>query len=289
MAITNFIPEVWSARLEHRLQAWSAFRSATNTEYEGDVSAYGDTVRIFSLDDNITVKDYTRNSDIDAPETLNTTEQTLTIQQQKYFNMAVDDLDARQARASLIDVAVDNTVRKVGLGIDAYVAGKLTAIGGSNLGLNKSRAAFNLNFVNEIKEWARKNNLPTASLRVMVPPEVVRKIEDGYIGNTYGEYGIQRGFGTPEDPVTNSGAIGSIAGLEFYVSNDDALYTKSGQNVNGLVVYAFDRRDVALVSQVASVEAYRPEKRFADAVKGVFLYDAKVLKEGRILKYQFTL
>ena len=289
MAITNFIPEVWSARLQHRLFAWSAFRAATNTEYEGDVSAAGDTVRIFSLDDNITVKTYTRNADIDAPEELNTTEQTMTIDQQRYFNLGVDDLDARQARAGLIDTAV----RKVGQGIDNYVAGLLSAVPVNQLGVNQAKADFDLDFVNQIKEWARMNNLPIDSLRVIVAPEVVRKIEDGYLDNTYGEFGLSRGFGTPQDPVTSGGLVGTIGGVEFYTSNNDNLYTFTGTGnsraKSGLVAWVFDRRDVALVSQVANVEAFRPERRFADAVKGLYLYGARVLTPARILKFQFNL
>jgi hypothetical protein len=52
----------------------------------------GDTVHIGGIG-AITVKAYTKNTDIDAPQDLSEEQDTLTISEADYFNFAVDDVD----------------------------------------------------------------------------------------------------------------------------------------------------------------------------------------------------
>ena len=51
MAITNFIPEVWSAAILEALRAKLVFPSLCNRDYEGDIREAGDTVHITGYDD----------------------------------------------------------------------------------------------------------------------------------------------------------------------------------------------------------------------------------------------
>ena len=69
MAITTFIPELWSARLLHQLDKAHIAANLVNRNYEGEIKKQGDTVHINSIG-NITIKDYTKASDIAAPEEL---------------------------------------------------------------------------------------------------------------------------------------------------------------------------------------------------------------------------
>lgn len=293
MAVANFIPEVWEARLLARFHQWSAFRQATNTQYEGSVMNAGDTVRIFTLDDDVTIKNYTRNSDIASPEDLNTTEQVLTIDQEKYFNFALDDVDAVQAAGPLMDTAVDNTARKAGQTIDAFVLGLLAALTANQLGINQARAAFNLNFTNAIRQFARQNALPLSMFRIITTPNIIKKVDDGIIAGTYGTELLADTFttggtmdGTPE---MNMGYVGRLNGIDTYVSNQTGTGLLSGSgNTATDYAWAFMSMDLALVTQIAKIEAYRPEKRFADAVKGLYVYGGKVLNVGRMLRFAFT-
>ena len=70
-----------------------------------------------------------------------------------------------------------------------------------------------------------------------------------------------------------NGYVGRAAGFDIYTSNNvpntsNALY-KVIAGYSGAWSYA---------EQIADVEAYRPERRFADAVKGLHLYGAKVTR-----------
>ena len=69
MAITTFIPKVWSARLKENLHKSLVFGALCNRNWEGDIAQWGDTVHINNLAD-ITVRPYTPNTDIAEPEQL---------------------------------------------------------------------------------------------------------------------------------------------------------------------------------------------------------------------------
>ena len=77
------------------------------------------------------------------------------------------------------------------------------------------------------------------------------------------------------DEILESGCIGSVAGCRVYVSNSIASAVESSKTYYKCI--ARSRRAVAFAEQLSEVDAYRPEKRFADAVKGLHLYGAKVV------------
>ena len=61
MAITNFIPELWSANILLELQKNLVYGSAVNRDYEGDIANYGDTVHITGIA-HISIGDSPRDS-----------------------------------------------------------------------------------------------------------------------------------------------------------------------------------------------------------------------------------
>jgi hypothetical protein len=70
VAITNFIPEIWSAQLLSSLKKTLVFAGPTtvNRNYEGEIANAGDTVRITSIS-RPTIADYTKNVTAITPET----------------------------------------------------------------------------------------------------------------------------------------------------------------------------------------------------------------------------
>ena len=128
MAVTTFIPELWAARLQEHYNRNLVVAALVNRNYEGEIRQYGDTVHINSLED-ITVKDYTPNTNIDAPEQLTTVDQTLEIDHGKYYNFYVDDVDAAQARGDLMDAAMANAARLIAEDTEDFILGKLVTDG----------------------------------------------------------------------------------------------------------------------------------------------------------------
>ena len=128
MAITNFIPEIWSARLLRHLDSLLVYAQPTvvNKDYEGEISQAGDTVHIQKVGD-VTVKEYDRNTDIDSPERPDGTTVALTIDEQWYWNIAIDDVDAVQVNVPLLDRFAERAARAMAVQVDSAVASVILA------------------------------------------------------------------------------------------------------------------------------------------------------------------
>ena len=72
------------------------------------------------------------------------------------------------------------------------------------------------------------------------------------------------------------GYLGSIAGCKIFVSNNIVKTTTDMGDVKYKCLMRTTRA-IAFAEQLSEIEAYRPEKRFADAIKGLHLYGAKVV------------
>ena len=125
MAFSNFIPEIWSARLLEHMDKVHVYANLMNRDYEGDIKAYGDTVHINLLGE-ITINDYS-GSDISDPQELDSTQQNLVIDKAKYFNFMVKDIDNAQSNPKLVDAAMVRASYNMNDVIDQYLAGLLLA------------------------------------------------------------------------------------------------------------------------------------------------------------------
>ena len=131
MAINNFIPAVWSAQLLTALRKNLVYANLCNRDYEGEISAYGDQVKINSLGD-VTVGTYTKNTDMAAAETLTDAQRILLIDQAKYFNFQIDDVDKAQQKPKVMQEAMTNAAYALADKADQYVAGLYTEISATN-------------------------------------------------------------------------------------------------------------------------------------------------------------
>ncbi len=105
MAINDFIPEVWAARVLEFLNKSLVAGSIVTREYQNDIVRFGDTVNINSFA-NPTIGDYTKNGSAGSPETLTSSQQSLLIDQAKYFNFEIDDIDKAQQTPKIMDDAM---------------------------------------------------------------------------------------------------------------------------------------------------------------------------------------
>lgn len=294
MAISNFAPTYWSALLTHKLRKTSVFAGAATRAWEPVLGSNGKIVKIFTLSNTTTIKDYDRTADIDAPQTLTTTEQELNLDQEKYFNFGVEDLDRFQSAGDLMPEALTDTVENLSQTVDGFAVGLLNGVANNTFGLYKEQGTFDLaDLLSEVKEEALKKNIPLNRLQWVTTPNVIRKIDKAYGDGTFGEAGYTRFIGqssSTNDASQSNGLVGRINGIELWASNEDSMKVApsgSGQSAvaGHSVHYIFDRRDWAMVVQVNKTEAYRPERRFMDAVKGLTNYGGKVLNSSRMQKW----
>ena len=280
MAVTTFIPELWSARLLYALDKAHVATNLVNREYQGIIANQGDTVHINSIG-AITVKDYTKNTDIADPDALTTTEQTLVIDQCKYFNFQVDDVDNVQAAGDLVDTAMGRAAYSLADVADAYLLKTIAAgaASGNTVGAASGPIALTAANVYEnivkLRTKLDKANVPNTGRTIVVPPEVYALLlmDDRFA----------KSDATAGQNALLNGEVGRVAGFTVYMSNN--VHTGTGTD-NGktpyFVITAQVNTATTYAEQIIKTEAYRIEKRFADGVKGLHVYGAKVTDGSQI-------
>lgn len=267
MAITTFIPKVWAARLQENLHKNLVFAGLCNRSYEGEIAVYGDTVHINNLAD-ITVKPYTPGADIADPEALSGGDTTLVINHGAYYNFFINDVDAAQARADLMDAAMRNAAIRLAEDTESYVLGVIKAGAGTKTsGAMPTGGVWEL--IVKIKTMLDGKNVPRTGRKLVLPPSVEAQML------------LDPHFVTGATALTEAalaeGVVARAAGFDIYISND---LTDE--------VVAMTSDGVTFAQQIAKMEAYRREKGFDDGVKGLSLCGAKVVVPDCVLVYTIT-
>ncbi|ADE43451.1 major head protein [Streptomyces phage phiSASD1] len=274
MAVDTFIPEVWSADLMVALRGAQVFGQlgVINRDYEGDVSQAGDTVHIGSLS-RPTISTYTKNSTSIDPQTLTTTDQTLLIDQSKYFAFEVDDVDKRQARdgGRLLNQAADEAAFGVADVVDLFLAGLITTSAGNVLTAGDATtpdAAYKIILALKLK--LDKAKVPTAGRFVIVSPEFYALILQDQRFTDVARYG--------DSNAIRNGEVGKVLGFDVMVSMNLPQGTAGTAGEVSNFVVAGHGMATTYAEQINNVEAYRPQNSFSDAIKGLHLYGAKVVR-----------
>lgn len=282
MAISTFIPELWSARLLYALEKAHVATNFVNRDYEGLIQNQGDTVHINSIG-AITVSAYTKNTDIADPTALTTTDQTLEIDQAKYFNFQVDDVDKVQAAGDLVDTAMGRAAYALADASDAYLLSVIAAgaVAGNTVGAASGPIALTKENVYEnivkLRTKLDKANVPNTGRTLCVPPDVYALL---LMDDRFAKNPAEAG----QTALVN-GLVGRVAGFDVYMSNN--VHTGTGTDTSKtpyFEVTAQVKTATTYAEQVIKTEAYRLEKRFADGVKGLHVYGAKVTDGSQIAK-----
>jgi hypothetical protein len=277
MAITNMLPQIWSARILAKLEKNLVFAQpgVVNRDYEGDIRADGDRVHIHSFND-LTIGSYTKNSTTISYEQLTDTRVTLLIEQARYFSFKVDDIDTAQMRPEIIDAASDRAAYQLAEDSDSYIAGLYSGASSASPDNTIETSQFTATNVYQklvdLSVLMDQVNLPSEGRFVVVPPWVKGLL----LQNST--------FVTASQPsVVLNGQVGQIAGLNILVSNN-VKTTGTSPVVSHMM--AGHPSALAYAEQIVNVEGLRLEGSFADAVRGLHLYGAKVLDGARLFDLQ---
>jgi hypothetical protein len=266
MSYANFIPELWSARLLAHLDKVHVYADLMNRDYEGEITQQGDTVHINQIGD-VTILDYD-GSDLGAPEELASTQQDLVIDQAKAFNFQVKDIDKAQTNVNLLDAAMQRASYGMNDKVDTYLAGLLSAAGtaGNKNVITGVTAEVSNAYDNlvDLGTILSENNVPMLGRWVVIPPWYHGLLlkDPRFVGNG-------TGF---NQAILENGLVGHAAGFEIHVSNNVPNTSGSKYRLIGGTNAAG-----SYAEQLLELEAYRPEKNFSDAIKGLHVYGAKVL------------
>jgi hypothetical protein len=280
MSINNFIPTVWSARILEALRKALVYGQANivNRDYEGEISAYGDTVKINSIGDP-TIFDYTKNSDMPSPETLSDSQKTLQITQAKAFNFQVDDVDKAQQNPKVMDFALSRAAYRLADVVDQWIAAEMVSEIGTNVIGTLESPIVPKSSVDPLGAYEQlvdlgtlldEANVPTDARWVVIPPWI-----HGLLVKD------QRFVSYAAVDVLYNRQVGEAAGFSVLVSNNvpTGYYDESDADdpIRSFIL-AGHNMAFSFAEQINEVEAFRPERRFGDAVKGLHLFGGTVVR-----------
>ena len=273
MSFQNFKPAIWSARLLANLDKNLVGLNFVNRDYEGEIKAFGDSVKINSVGD-ITIKDYD-GSAIDDPEELSNSQQTLVIDQAKYYNFSVKDIDKAQSNVDLLDKSMERAAYGMADAIDQDIFGQVT---NATTKVGTTAAPILITVDNAYDKLVDLGttlsglNVPKINRRIALP--------SWYLGMLSKDPRFTRDLNILSTGVVEGAIVG---GFQLYESNN--LKTEMSGALHAMAV-----ADIAIefANQVVENEAYRPEKNFSDAMKGLNVWGRKTVQPTNMADFIIT-
>lgn len=280
MAIDSFIPAVWSARLLANLHKAAVYTQpgVINRDYQGEITGMGDSVKINSIG-AVTVGDYTKNSNISAAQTLTDAQSVLTINKQKYFNFQVDAIDNAQQNPKIMDAAMAEAAYGLRDAMDQDVAALYADASASNLigstaspKTDAATAGQPYTYLTQLRQKLDEANVPDDGNRwVIIPPwyEAYLLLDSKFVANA---------ASAPGENSLFNGQIRTVLGMRVLKSNN-VPYAAGPIKYR---VVAGHPMAWTLAAQITTVEAYKMELRFGQAVKGLMTYGCKVQRAAAL-------
>ncbi len=274
----KLIPQIWSRKLLERFYDATVLSEITNTDYEGEIKSFGDTVIVNKIPD-ITIRDYAMGATLQVERPEADTD-TMLIDQGKYWQFIMDDVAEAQAMIDMTPKWADNASERMKLVVDTnvltYMVGKAAA---TNRGTTAGRISGNVNLGTSaapvvltrenIIDWIvdlglvmDEANAPESSRKLVLPAWATALIKKSDLRDA-----SLAGDGTS---IVRNGRIGIIDRFTVFNSN---LLPKSGANhtVFGVIPQA-----TSFASQLTKSESLRAESTFGDLYRGLYVFGRKV-------------
>ena len=259
MTVTNFIQTVWSKQIQDDLELKCKLVDSCLRSFEGDVQ-YARSVKILGVGEP-TISKYS-GTDIQI-DTMTDWGQQLDIDQANYFAFYVDDVNQAQSVPGLMEEYQRKAVHGLAVKRDSCVANLIKSATHVTTAGGKTEAAIR-KAIDDAIVALRERNFD----------------EDGVIEITPTVYNLFKNqlitLSTDNPEYIKKGKVGVYDGFDVIMSNNLAKDTSH--------VYCAVRgkKAIAFAGQINEVEALRAEKVFADIVRGLDTFGAKIIDEDRI-------
>jgi len=284
-----FLPAVYSKQVLNFFRKSSVAEAITNTDYSGEIAAYGDSVRIIK-EPTIQVYQYERGADVTQTK-LTDQETTLVVDTANAFKFIVDDIEsnmshvnwreiaASSAAYSLKDAFDENVLAKIAAGISAsapdHILGADAAVGTGGIG--ETTASIDLGTASEVDpldlmaRMARlldEQNVPEEGRWFVASPDFYEELSQ--TDSKLLSVDFNAGQGSIRNGLISSG---KLRGFSMYKSNNvPATATATGQVMCGHM------SAIATAQTIVNTEVIRDPSSFGDIVRGLHVHGVKVLR-----------
>ena len=299
-----FLPSIYSRKVLNFFRKSSVVEAITNTDYAGEISAYGDSVKIIK-EPVISVSDYTRNSDTTETR-LTDQEINLVVDSAKAFKFIVDDIESNMSHVNFKEVATSSAAYALRdsydaavianmfsgvstsspdhvLGADAAAATQTMGQhqGGSNsidLTGSDGTGADPLDVMAFMAKLLDEQNVPEEGRWFVAPPSWYEQLSQS--GSKLMSVDFNAGQGSIRNGLVSSG---KLRGFDMYKSNNIAAPSTAGGKV-----LAGHISSTATAQTIISTETLRDPTSFGDIVRGLHVYGSKVLRPEALVSAFFT-
>ena len=282
----NFIPEIWSGKLIENFYDATVLAAISNTDYEGEIKQYGDTVNIRGTP-NITIREYVKGQNL-VVETPDKPKIQLLIDKGEYFSCVEDDIDRVQSDIKLMDEWAKDASEQMKIKIDQRVlTDMLPDIGTYNKGLTAGQqsGAFNLgtsaspltvtkdgaggttsviDLIVDIGSVLDEANCPEGGRFLVIPARMANLIKKSELKDA--------SITGDSQTVIRNGRLGQIDRFTLYVSHNLNVASSKYSIIAGT------KMGLTFASQMTQMETLRSETTFGDIIRGMQVYGYKVVK-----------
>ena len=289
-ANNNFLPEIYSKKVLNFFRKASVVEAITNTDYAGEISGYGDTVKIIK-EPLITVAQYERGA-TPTKTVLADAETTLIVDTANAFKFIVDDIESQMSHVNFKEVASSSAAYALRDAFDQGVIAKMfagvsTSSPDNQIGTNAAVGAgvepasgavdllgsdgTGVDALDLMARMARKlddENVPEEGRWFVAPPSFYEELSQS--GSKLLSVDFNAGQGSIRNGLVSTG---KLRGFNMYKSNNiDTSGTATGK------VLAGHMSSVSTAQTITSTEVIRDPDSFGDIVRGLHVYGAKVIR-----------
>jgi len=291
-----FLPSVYSKKVMNFFRKASVVEAITNTDYAGEISSFGDSVKIIK-EPVISVSDYTRNSDTTETR-LTDQEISLVVDSAKAFKFIVDDIETNMSHVNFKEIASSSAAYALKDSYDAAVlatmfagcsasspnhilgadnatdlaAGTFDGTGNLDIGFGSSEHD-PLDLMGRMARLLDEQNVPEEGRWFVASPDFYEIL--GQSSSKLLSVDYNGGQGSIRNGLVSSG---KLRGFEMYKSNNIAATS----NAAGKCM-AGHMSSTATANTILSTEVLRDPTSFGDIVRGLHVYGAKVLRDEALV------
>ena len=271
----NFVPDIFSKKLQLKFYSQTILDQISNTDYEGEISGQGSKVIIRTVP-SVSVSDYAGTVSY-ADVTTSTLE--LIIDKAKSFAFKVDDVLKSMSDVSFWDEASKDASNQMRISVETdFLANIVTGVASGNT-VAPASAPTSATILDSILDAARlldEANIPDDDRFIVLPPKHIQMLKQSDLKAVYLT-------GDSQSPLRN-GKVGNVDRFTIYQSN--LLATGTGGDAGKKLCLAGHRKYATFASKFTNVETVRLESTFGDGVRGLKVYGYKVIQPtaGVVLK-----
>jgi hypothetical protein len=295
-----FLPAVYSKKVLNFFRKASVVEAITNTDYAGEISAFGDSVRIIK-EPTITVYQYERGQDVTSTK-LTDQEITLVVDTANAFKFIVDDIETSMSHVNFKEVASssaayalrdafdEGVMAKMQAGLSSsapdhilgadsatkFAAGVYDGAGSIDLGVGETDP---LDVLARMARLLDDENVPEEGRWVVASPDFYEQLSQS--SSKLLSVDFNAGQGSIRNGLVSSG---KLRGFSMYKSNN----VPATSNATGFLM-AGHISAVATAQTITSTEVLRDPDSFGDIVRGLHVYGAKVLRPEALIGGYYTI